>query len=215
MRFLFRRIPLFFGSGLIFFGMCFAATFFDNIGMVKIESFLKSINSFEVEWQGGIFFILLALIFLKECICWCFFSLKYDSLSVKDDGECCIRNIDLNKTFTVLLLLCLLVYGFFIVISSEFALVFGLTAFSTVTFVAILIDRTLGFTRRNERYALFSSKAKGLSELMRFRKMAGMNFDESYLNECHNFYEDLRMAKYNDTIGDSFYILNQLEKFKN
>jgi hypothetical protein len=92
--------------------------------------------------------------------------------------------------------------------------VFGLTVFSVVTLLSILIDRTLGFTRRNERYQLFEGRAESLQVLFVSRNALNIPFAESHLLELAKFWEELRLSKHNDTVSDSHYLLALVEQLK-
>ncbi|WP_279462330.1 hypothetical protein [Aeromonas dhakensis] len=76
----------------------------------------------------------------------------------------------------------------------------------------------LGFTRRNERYQLFSNRAEGLIvESRSWGKICDesgnmINFNEKYLLECAAFFEELRLDKHNAAVRDSFYLLRLKEK---
>ncbi|MGL6071874.1 hypothetical protein, partial [Craterilacuibacter sp.] len=111
-----------------------------------------------------------------------------------------------------------LLSGFSWVVDQAHALLLGLAVFSLVTLGAFLADRTLGFTRRNERYQLFASRAEGLIVLSRSRKVMAINgykeieFGEAHLLECAAFFDELRFDKHNATMSDSFYVLRLKEK---
>lgn len=118
------------------------------------------------------------------------------------------------KFFTNSLLLNLLLVGVLVTLISKYPLVLGLAVFSVVAISTMLIERSLGFTRRNERYQLFASRAEGLCILFASREKLGVPFVESHLLELGQFYEALRLSKHNDTISDSHYLLAQVERLK-
>lgn len=107
----------------------------------------------------------------------------------------------------------MLLAGFSWIIAQNHTLLLGLTIFSVVTLGTLLADRTLGFTRRNERYKLFSMRAEGLILETNSRKQIKdtqgkpIEFNEEHLLECLAFFEELRLDKYNATMSDSFYLL--------
>ncbi|MCU7964523.1 MULTISPECIES: antiviral RADAR system accessory protein RdrD [unclassified Shewanella] len=201
LRYTFRRIPLYSATGLIFFAVCLAMAMVDQIGFKVIDQFLKQPISLDFnwpEWILGISFLLL-LIFL------------FVSSTKQSDVEALSL---LSKFATNSLLLDMLLVGGLVVITSPYPLQLGLALFSVVTLSAMLIERSLGFTRRNERYQLFASRAEGLCILFASREKLGVPFVESHLLELGQFYEALRLNKHNDTISDSHYLLAQVERLK-
>ncbi|WP_147402472.1 antiviral RADAR system accessory protein RdrD [Aeromonas veronii] len=198
LRYTFRRIPLLFGSGFIFFAVCLGMAMFKEIGLNTVNSFLNGLISFDVGCLNYIFGGVLLLLFLRGTIpC----GSKY-------------VNTTWHKVITNISLLTLSLATFFIVIRSQHPLIFGLAVFSFMTIFSILLDRTLGFTRRNERYQLFANRAEGLCILFASRGKLNIEFAESHLLELAQYYEQLRLSKYNDTISDSHYLLAQLEQLK-
>ncbi|KJV32784.1 hypothetical protein VI06_04975 [Aquitalea magnusonii] len=210
LRYVFRRIPLFAGVGLIFFGVCFAMAMTKEIGFEAVDKFLKSLLLFDKGCRDYILIVSLALLLARALLPWYFFDRK----SINDSNKKKIWNKFLDKPVTNFLLSGVLLSGFSTILASKYPLQFGIAVFSVVTVSSILIDRVLGFTRRNERYQLFCSKALGLQILFRSREKLKIIFSQSHLLECSQFYEELRQSKHNDTVADSFYILSQIEQLK-
>lgn len=201
-RYFFRRAPLFFGAGMTFFIACLLMVMMKQIDLKSIDSFLNDLITPAIrEHHYTIFaiYLLFVLIFIIRII------------------NCC--EVKLGKFYgrkiaTKALLFSLLVVIFITIISNKHPLFFGLAAFSTLTLFSLLIDRVLGYTRRNERYQLFAGRAEGLCVLFASREQLGIKFQESHLLELAKFYEELRQSKYNDTVADSHYLLTLVEQLK-
>ncbi|ONG15452.1 hypothetical protein BXT92_00060, partial [Klebsiella pneumoniae] len=67
------------------------------------------------------------------------------------------------------------------------------------------------FTRRDERYQLFSRRAKFLATFYRSQQAMNSVFTQENLQELKQFNEDLWRTKQSDTLSDSFYLLKKLE----
>ncbi|EON88424.1 antiviral RADAR system accessory protein RdrD [Plesiomonas shigelloides] len=220
LRYISRRIPLFFSAGLIFYAACLAMTMVKEINLQSINSFLKSLSIYLNSRMTSLvtftnshldnlipldinrYHILLTSILLLFSIyvIVCFMARIAQQLII--------------KALTNTLLFSLSASVFFIVINSDSPLMLGLVVFSTSTITSMLFDRVLGITRRNERYKLFANRAKCLCDLLLNKKIIGIPFDESNLLEIAQFHEELRLSKYKDTVSDSNYLLSIMEKLK-
>ncbi|WP_145985749.1 hypothetical protein [Aquitalea magnusonii] len=190
MRYIFRRIPLYASAGLIFFALCLLTSFSNEIGMESVSEWILDVKDFIVTQFFsfcGLLFLRFVLMILNGKSKWCeeFFSL--------------LLGLSILITFK-----CLLVY--------EHSIIAGLVLYGTVTLLATVIDRTLGYTRSNERYLLFSNRAKNMAIMYKSFSKMGVTLREEHIRECGKFFEELQLTKYNDTVGDSFYLLGQLEK---
>ena len=216
LRYLFRRIPIFASTGLIFFGICFALTLTENFGTKKIDEFLLSLRLFDVGYRDHILIGSFFLLLLRSLLPWKWFANKETTQATGEKKTKNWRKIwseNLEKPIALLLISSILLSGFSWIIAQDHILLLGLTIFSVVTLGALLVDRTLGFTRRNERYRLFSSRAEGLRLESNSRKQIKdksgkpIEFNEEHLLECSAFFEELRLDKHNATMTDSFYLL--------
>ena len=213
LRYLFRRIPLFAGMGLIFFVVCLALTMTETFGLQEIKDFLVSLRWFDVGCRDWILIGSFVLLLLRSFLPWSWFAAQDKTKTGRKKWETCWE-----KPATLLLLSSVLFGGFSWIISQEHALLLGLSFFAIVTVGALLADRTLGFTRRNERYQLFANRAEGLIVESRSRgkilDKSGktIQFNEEHLLECSAFFEALRQDKHNATMSDSFYVLRLKER---
>lgn len=226
LRYLFRRIPLFSGFGLIFFGVCLALEM-NNTFSGKIEDFFHSLILFDKGCRDHILIGSVVLLLLRSFLPQTWFVEKHGKeVGAEINNETNAENKNLHKSrteywekpITLLLVLSALISGFSWIISHPHALSLGLSIFFVVTLGSLLADRMLGFTRRNERYQLFYSRAKGLIiESRSWGKICDesgdmINFNEKHLLECAAFFEELRLDKHNAAVRDSFYLLRLKEK---
>ncbi|WP_374518522.1 hypothetical protein [Undibacterium squillarum] len=221
LRYVFRRIPLFSSAGLVFYLTCFSMTFVRDIGFTGVNKFLKA--PIVIPCNGASIAFLVALILLCFLMVWNLYLMKVKrndgkgKLSFKEEVR---RNgvkgksNQMQKYITTCLLLMLLISGVALIRQSEFPLVLGLTTFSVVTFFSMITDRTLGFTRGNERSRLFATRAESLQIMLRSRLALNEKFEKSHLDELYKFFDELRLMKYNDTVADTQYLMTQLEKLK-
>lgn len=196
LRYIFRRIPLYAATGFTFFIVCLAMAIMEPIGFKVVNPLLKDTIPFVVV------FILISLLGSV------FF---YNETPSSESTE----KFDFHfKFLTNSSLLNLLLIGVLVALTSRHPIFFGIIIFSVITFPAMLIERSLGFTRRNERYQLFADRAESLCILFASRDKLGVKFAESHLIELVQFYEELRLSKHNDTISDSHYLLTLVEQLK-
>lgn len=243
LRYLFRRIPLFFGAGLIFYTACLAMSLLKVIGLDSVNSFLHSLNaSLDESIVPVLRSITLSLgSILSSLLHWLnthpgshVTSLIRDFITKDANSyhifvasallmyimyiiihlKCDFFHGCITKAITKTLLLSSSTSVFFITINSKAPLIIGFIVFSIITVLGILTERMLGFTRRSERYQLFSDRAKALIFLFTRRRDFNIKFQESYLTEIFQFQEELQLSKYNDTVADSHYLLTLVEKLK-
>ncbi|HDZ8879958.1 TPA: hypothetical protein RUX67_004039 [Aeromonas dhakensis] len=226
LRYLFRRLPLFSGVGLIFFGVCLALEM-NNMLSGNNDDFFHSLILFDKGYRDLILIGSVVLLLLRIFLPQTWFVEKYGKEEGADtNNESNTKNKTRRekwteyweKPITLVLIFSALISGFSWIISHPHALSLGLSIFSVVTLGALLADRMLGFTRRNERYQLFYSRAKGLIiESRSWGKICDesgnmINFNEKHLLECAAFFEELRLDKHNAAMRDSFYLLRLKEK---
>ncbi|MGL4926149.1 MAG: antiviral RADAR system accessory protein RdrD [Plesiomonas shigelloides] len=217
LRYTFRRIPLFFGAGLIFYAACLAMSMVKSIGLQSVNLFITSINSSITPKEGSLISDLITQYVNPHCI----YTSLFIALFIMHIliGRKCRTNDDFCpgsklKAITDILLLSLSASIFLITIKSESPLIPGLITYLTLAALAILTERMLGFTRRNERYRLFADRAEALVSLFTRRRDFNIEFKESYLIEVFQFQEELQLRKYNDTVADSHYLLTLVEQLK-
>lgn len=209
LRYLVRRIPLYAIPLLIFFGFFFSLGLSKNIGFEKVNDMLGNIDFLPVTISVLIFVItaLVAAVLLQ----WRMFSGRCNrclSVSEKISSDSKYKSI----AHILIIIFCISVLS--LVYKTNFTIYYGLLAFSILTFLPLLLDRTLGITRRNERFTLLIRKLERLKQLTISRKSLGMTFEEMHLLEYMKVLEDADESKTKDTVSDTAYIMSQLEKFK-
>lgn len=211
-RYVFRRIPLFFGFGLIFFAVCFAIALQEGIGVTAMNAFLHGSSPWVWKNAGGdlyipsIMIIMLVAVILALLLCSC--ACKDNKLATRADVKLC-------QQWNALAALGVASVAVFCgVLACPFPLYLGLAIFASVTLIAMWTDRTLGFTRASERYALFAKRAARLKALLEFRKSKSTVLQEKDLQEVVALFDELALSKYHDTVGDTFFVLKYLERLK-
>jgi len=223
-RYVFRRIPLFFGFGLIFFAICFAMTLRREQGVTEMNDFLhgwwcwvlQGVGE-ELLWRLLVAGVPIAFV-LALLFCPCVSSRKQPgedasgqgtpTPAVTDDVNPCGQRIGL----LVLAICAVLLFG--LVLAHAEPLYLGLSLFASITLIAMWTDRTLGFTRASERNYLFAGRADRLRELLEFRKSKSIELEEKDLQEVAALFDELALSKYRDTVGDTFFLLKHLERLK-
>lgn len=212
LSYLLRRTSMLAGLGLIFFGVCLALTMTDTFGTKEVNKLLHGLRLFDAGCRDEILLGSIALLLLRTLLPYRWFVDKKAKTWRTTWSE------RWEEPITLLLLSGVLLSGFSWIIAQSDVLFLGLVIFAPVTLGALLVDRTLGFTRRNERYQLFANRAEGLIVESRSRKAipdkSGKNiqFNEEHLLDCSVFFEGLRQDKHNATMSDSFYILRLKEQ---
>lgn len=203
-RYIFRRIPLYSSCGLIFFSACLAMAITKEIGFNNIDAFLTlPISSSYRCWGIIIIFILILALVLS--------SLVYQHRCHKGNKEqlrgCC-------KIFMNISLLLILISAMFLILSSQHSLLLGFSIFLVLTVTSIVVNKTMGYTRQNERYKFFIRRVNALKILFASREKLSIPFDQSHLIEIIKLHEELWNNKYNDTVSDSNYLSTLFERLK-
>lgn len=200
--YLFRRLPLYFGGILCFFLLGLLLTLYKDIDLKLVNVWLyglRSVIPHHCEWVG--YLIVIALLNLV---------VRRDSNKVGEIPSRRRKNIEaVLATFSVQLLA---VITMILSLSAEQPVIAGAATAGTVTIISLVVNRTLGFTRRYERYQFFSQRAMQLAIQYRSFKRIGTPFAEQHIREMVAFFEALAGSKHTATLGDSFYLLKQLEK---
>lgn len=197
-RHILRRIPVYAGAVMIFFLMCVLTKVTKIFELKDLGIWIGTLNQFMLSGLGTSLLILFFMIMISFYI--------YEARRVKKWKK---ATISFALQFSVVM-----VFLWTINIENKTAAIFfGLVFFGTLTLAAMLADRTLGYTRRNERYDFFSKQAEALAtKYASLKTIPDSSFSEQHLNECLAFFEQLHLSKYNDTVTDSFYLLSQIEK---
>lgn len=200
-RYVIRRIPLFTIPVLIFYLTIFALGFVKDIGTQVANSLVPSLP-FSVYITSDTPCTLCAVVLVH----FVFVGLKYKGMDK-------IWRL-LNKlVFNVLMIA--IIYSVSTLIYKEVHTVaLGIVVFVPLCILPPLVDKTLGWTRQNDRFKLFSSKMQALIELNLARESFGVAISERNILEYLGVLEQFESQKYNDTVSDSFYILNKIEQLK-
>ncbi|EMO4509865.1 MULTISPECIES: hypothetical protein [Klebsiella/Raoultella group] len=188
LSYLFRRLSLYFGSALCFFILCLVMTFTKSVTLVMVNDWLSSVPEALRWWEG------LVLLVITGFFTWYF--RQRDRIAA--------------IIFSSLILIALMTL-FFVVLTAEQPVIVGISLAGSVTIMALIANKTLGFTRRDERYQLFSRRAKFLATFYRSQQAMNSVFTQENLQELKQFNEDLWRTKQSDTLSDSFYLLKKLE----
>lgn len=193
-----RRIPVYAGTVLVFFLTCLLMTTTKALPLEQVGHLLGELSKFAT---SGLEVTMLIL----------FYALIHGVYIYKTHTGYKLLKHSLSlglKLLTGLLFLWIISFE-----NKSAALITGIMLFGTATFSVTLADRTLGYTRRNERYNFFSKQAEALAtKYASLKAMPESSFSEQHLNECLAFFEQLQISKYHDTVSDSFYLLSQIEK---
>lgn len=107
--------------------------------------------------------------------------------------------------FMGFMMLFLSIYG------DEYKLYYGFFTFLTLTFCPLLIDRTLGITRQNERFKLYIRRLERLDELNVFREKINIKFEELHFIEYMKLIDEADHSKNQDTFSDTSYFMTLIE----
>lgn len=208
-RYLVRRISLYAIPALMFFGFFFSLGLSKNIGFDKVNAMLGNIDflPMTVSILLSVITALLAVLLLQ----WKLFNSRcIQCLSATEK----ISNDSNYKLMAHILIILFCVSVFFLLYKTKFTVYYGLLAFFILTFLPLLVDRTLGITRRNERFTILIRKLERLNKLNISRRSLAVTFQEVHLLEYMKILEDADDSKTKDTVSDTSYIMSQLEKLK-
>lgn len=207
-RYTLRRIPLYSFAGLFFYLTCFLMSTVKEIGFSNINLFLKQLPISNLELVSfnillGLFSLSIIGLIIEGIV---YHSYNHDA-KYYSMPAC-------YKIFVNFFLITVFISLFIMVLNSNHPLLLGLAIFSTSTVSALLLDKTLGYTKRNERYRLFANRAKYMLNSIEFKKQFGSNICEEQNNEVDKFYHDLWNTKHDNTVSDTSYLLKKLESIK-
>lgn len=201
LSYLFRRIPLIFGAFLTFFLLCLLVSLCKGIALTSINQWLQSLQSCFIYHKTWFFVILGFNVF---CAFFCHVGAPVNSWKFWRKK---IKVVIVPFLIQLVAMLC-----FIFSLAAVQPLIAGAVIMGTVTVTSMLINRTLGFTRRYERYRFFSTRAKQLAIQFRTLEEMEITCTELHVRELAALFEALASSKHNATVGDSFYLLKQLEK---
>jgi hypothetical protein len=198
-RYIIRRLPLVSISFLIFFASFFSMGLVKEIGFQAVNS---SLATLAVVPDINFLWILTTPIIIQFIL----IPERLDKINKK--------TLALNKIGFIICIFSFFSFLAMLIMKMEFAVQLGFPIFTLFTILPLLFDRTLGWTRQNNRFGLFSCKLQGLIELNATREKLSIEFSEHNVLEYLKVIDDFNNSKYNDTISDSFYLLHQAEKLK-
>lgn len=200
-RYVIRRIPLFTIPILVFYSTIFALGFVKDIGSLAANLLVPSLP-ISVYITSDVLCTLFAVVVVH----FVFVSLKYEEMS---------KNLRLFNKLVFNLSMTATIYSISVLINYEIqSVALGVVVFAPLCILPLLVDRTLGWTRQNDRFKLFSSKMQGLIELNLARASLDVAFGERNVLEYIGILEQFESQRYNDTVSDSFYILSKIEQLK-
>ncbi|CAM4514068.1 hypothetical protein KLAE6086_24370 [Klebsiella aerogenes] len=83
--------------------------------------------------------------------------------------------------------------------------------FLVLTLLPLLIDRTLGVTRQNERLKIYVRRLERLDELNILREKMNIRFEESHFSEYIKLVDEADHSKNLDTVSDTSYFMTLIE----
>lgn len=196
-RYICRRLSLYSCAGFSLFFFSALSLLVKGIAIKDLALWLRAIDSFINQHTLSI----AACLFVSSGAIACFEC--YTSGKKK-------REIAISMLLQLTLVTCL--FSILAIQKVTFVLITGLIGLGLVCFMAIFVDYTLGFTRRNERYQLFSKKAESLTIYLKSKQDLGIAFSVTELDAIMAFYQQLRSSKHDHTVSDTFFLAEQLQK---
>ncbi|MBW4226748.1 hypothetical protein JW320_20225 [Enterobacter roggenkampii] len=203
-RFLIRRISLYAFPFLIFFTFFFCLSLTKTVGVEKVNNMLGTLSiSF-----GGCLLIGLIISFVVLLLQWWCFNSKY---SPQDTNEVVGSRKLIYKLFAhfIFIISCVLLFVF--VYCTNYNVFYGFIVFLVLTLLPLLIDRTLGVTRQNERLKLYVRRLERLDELNMLREKMNVRFEESHFSEYIKLVDEADHSKNQDTVSDTSYYMTLIE----
>lgn len=203
-RFLIRRISLYAIPPLIFFTFFFCLSLTKKVGIEKVNVILGNQN---VPARG---YLLLAVVFLTAVLFaqWYFFNREYTLPAAN-------KMVKIHKeTYKFIAHMVLIIYSIFLflyIYNTEFKVFYGVLTFLVLTLFPLILDRTLGLTRQNERLKLYARRLERLDELNTFREKMNIKFEECHLIEYMKLIDEADHSKKQDTVSDTSYFMALIE----
>lgn len=213
-RYMLRRIPLYGIPFLVLFLYFFFLGMSKNVGEAKVKIILAAIDlSWIVNSFSMLCLILISVVsLLSMLIQWWIFSTRGINENLTNDEK---QTSDTwNKFVAHFFIIVFLFSNFLIVQKLWFSIYYGCIVFLILTFLPLIADRTLGFTRRNERIKLMIRRVKRLREINYSRKKLDLPFEEKHVLEYMKILDDADHSKNQDTVSDTSFLINQLVNLK-
>lgn len=203
-RFLIRRISLYAIPFLMFFTFFFCLSLTKKVGVEKASAMIDALS---LPSRNSLFWgvVIVIVVLLGQ---WLMFNHNSDSQATNNVGKisrACYKVCAHVILFIGFILLFLSIYGI------EHKLYYGFLTFFALTLCPLLIDRTLGLTRQNERFKLYIRRLERLNELNIFREKTNIKFEESHFIEYMKLVDEADHSKNQDTVSDTSYFMTLIE----
>ncbi|WP_421228394.1 hypothetical protein [Aeromonas enteropelogenes] len=187
-----RRLPLYLAAGLMLFGMLLGLSLLDGVKPADLLALQMALKEFLQAHMVCLLGIL---------ACW-----KLLAVLV------------FKKPWQGGVLSCLLAAALLWLLNVIFAtaqpVLFGVLVFSCGLTSALLADRMLGYSRRNERYQMVADKIEVIILGIRSKSLLpDRKFDEVLLQEYIDFITALREGKYEQTVSDGAALTRVVERY--
>ncbi|EII3508330.1 TPA: MFS transporter [Escherichia coli] len=203
-RFLIRRISLYAIPFLMFFTFFFCLSLTKKVGVEKANAMIDVLSL--PAWNS--LFWGVAIIILVLLGQWLMFNRKFFLQTTNDTiktSRAGYKNCAHGILFIGFILLFLSIYGI------DHKLYYGFLTFLVLTLCPLLIDRTLGLTRQNERFKLYIRRLERLNELNVFREKINIKFEEPHFIEYMKLVDEADHSKNQDTVSDTSYFMTLIE----
>lgn len=203
-RFLIRRISLYAFPFLLFFTFFFCLSLTKKIGVEKANNMLGTLS---ISFSGC---LLIGLIFFIVMLLlqWWRFNSKY---SPQDTNGVVPSRKLIYKLFAHLIFTISCVLLFIFIYCANNNVFYGFIVFLVLTLLPLLIDRTLGVTRQNERLKLYIRRLERLDELNILREKMNIKFEESHFIEYMKLVDEVDHSKNQNTVSDTSYFMTLIE----
>ncbi len=203
-RFLIRRVSLYAFPFLMFFAFFFCLSLTKKVGAENVNTMLGTLKiSFRGCLLSGVF-ISIVVLFLQ----WGSFNCKYSP----QDTNKVVGSRKLNYKLlahAVFVISCVIL--FVLIYCSNNKVFYGFIVFLLLTLSPLIIDRTLGVTRQNERYKLYIRRLERLDELNILRQKINIKFEEYHFIEYMKLVDEADHSKNQDTVSDTSYFMTLIE----
>lgn len=203
-RFLIRRISLYAIPFLMFFTFFFCLSLTKKVGVDKVNNMLGTLSiSFSGYLLVGIITSIVVLLLQWRC-----FNRKYSPQDA--NGVVGSRKLKYKLLAHVMFVIsCVLLFVFIYCTNNK--VFYGFIVFLVLTLLPLIIDRTLGGTRQNERLKLYIRRLERLDELNVFRGEMNIKFEESHFLEYMKIVDEADNSKNQDTVSDTSYFMTLIE----
>lgn len=203
-RFLIRRISLYAIPFLIVFTFFFCLSLTKKVGIEKVNNMLVTLS---ISFSGCLLLGVIISVFVL-LLQWRCFNCKY---SPQDANEV-VGSRKLNyKSLAHVIFFIFYLFLFVFIYCANNKVFYGFIVFLVLTLLPLIIDRTLGVTRQNERLKLYIRRLERFDELNILRKKMDIKFEESHFIEYMKLVDEADHSKNQDTVSDTSYFMTLIE----